>query len=56
MTFEFTEQQVAQIMQTLAQRPYGEVFDLIATIQRQAQQQAQQGGQAPRLQPVPAGS
>jgi len=54
MTFEFTEQQVAQIMQTLAQRPYGEVFDLIATIQRQVQQQAQ-GGQAPRLQPVPAG-
>jgi hypothetical protein len=41
MTLEFTEQQVAQIMQTLAQRPYAEVFDLIATIQRQAQAQQQ---------------
>jgi hypothetical protein len=53
MTFEFTDQQVAYIMQVLTQRPLGEAIDLFNTIQRQAQQQAQQGGQAPRLQQVP---
>lgn len=55
MNIEFTEQQVAQVMQTLAQRPYVEVADLIAHMHRQAQQQAQQQAHEspqPRLQPV----
>lgn len=56
MTIDFTEQQLAQVLQTLAQRPYAEVFDLMQHIQRQAQAQvAQQGSQA-RLQPVAAGT
>ena len=39
MNFEFTDTQINQIVQTLAQRPYAEVFDLLAHIQRQAVQQ-----------------
>lgn len=45
MKFEFTDPQINQIVQTLAQRPYAEVFDLIQLIQRQAAQQLQSGPQ-----------
>jgi len=45
MKFEFTDTQINQIVQTLAQRPYAEVFDLLNHIQRQAAQQQQPGPQ-----------
>jgi hypothetical protein len=51
MNFEFDEQQIQYVVNTLAQRPYAEVFDLMNNIQRQAAQQRQQ----PRVQAVPAG-
>ena len=43
MTLDFTDQQIGYIVNALAQRPYGEVFELMQEIQRQA---AQQTGQA----------
>jgi hypothetical protein len=51
MNFEFTEQQIGYVLQTLAQRPWGESNELITSIQRQAQQ-AQQAQQARQLQAV----
>jgi hypothetical protein len=48
MTFEFDDQQTQYIVNTLAARPYGEVFELMGSIQRQAATQQQQ-----RLQSVP---
>jgi hypothetical protein len=44
MKFEFTDTQINQIVQTLAQRPYAEVFDLMNHIQRQAAAQGPQTG------------
>jgi hypothetical protein len=57
MTLEFSEQQVAYLLQTLAQRPLGEALELFNSIQRQAQQQMpSRGGNgaqaAHHLQPV----
>jgi len=40
-TFVLTEVQANIILQALAVRPYAEVFDLIAEIQRQAGNQAE---------------
>ena len=48
VTLELNEQQVVQTLNALALRPYGEVFELIAEMQRQL---ARQSGQA-RPQPV----
>jgi hypothetical protein len=48
MNFTFTDNEIQQIVNTLAQRPYGEVFELMNNIQRQAAQQKQ-----PALQSVP---
>jgi hypothetical protein len=48
MNFTFTDNEIQQIVNTLAQRPYGEVFELMNNIQRQAAQQKQ-----PALQAVP---
>lgn len=39
MTLDLTEQQVNYIAFALAQRPYGEVAELVNLIQQQAQQQ-----------------
>jgi hypothetical protein len=47
MKFDFTDAEIQQIVNTLAQRPYGEVFELMNNIQRQAAQQKQ-----PQLQAV----
>jgi hypothetical protein len=47
MNFTFTDNEIQQIVNTLAQRPYGEVFELMNNIQRQAAQQKQ-----PQLQAV----
>jgi len=49
MKFEFSEQQIQQIVNILAGRPYGEVYDLINNIQQQASQQPK-----PTLAAVPA--
>ncbi len=49
MNFEFNDAQINQIVQTLAQRPYAEVFDLMNNIQRQVVQQQQPTG--PQLVP-----
>lgn len=55
MKFDFKDHQINQIVQTLAQRPYGEVFELINDIQRQAaQQQPQTGPQLVPMTPPPA--
>jgi hypothetical protein len=48
MNFEFDDQQAQYIVNALAQRPYGEVFELMGSIQRQVATQQQQ-----RLQAVP---
>jgi hypothetical protein len=47
MKFDFTDNEIQQIVNTLAQRPYGEVFELMNNIQRQAAQAKQ-----PQLQEV----
>jgi hypothetical protein len=48
MNFTFTDNEIQQIVNTLAQRPYGEVFELMNNIQRQAALARQ-----PQLQSVP---
>lgn len=48
MTFEFDDAQIQYLVNALAQRPYGEVFELMGSIQRQAATQQQQ-----KLQAVP---
>lgn len=52
MTLELNDQQVAYVMQVLAQRPLAEALELFTAIQQQAQAQAQQQRQPPHLQPV----
>ena len=47
MTFTFTDPQLQYIVNTLVQRPYAEVFELIGTIQQQVQQQQQQKRETP---------
>lgn len=42
MTFDFDDNQTQYIVNALAQRPYGEVFELMGSIQRQAATQQQQ--------------
>lgn len=42
MKLELTTDQVNQILNALAQQPYIQVHELIATIQQQGQQQLQQ--------------
>ena len=42
MNFTFSDNEIQQIVNTLAQRPYGEVFELMNNIQRQAAQAATQ--------------
>jgi hypothetical protein len=49
MTFDFNDQQINLIVNTLAQRPYAEVFELMANIQRQAANQQPHTG--PQLVP-----
>ena len=44
MTLDFTDQQISYIVNALAQRPYGEVFELMQDIQRQAAAQQQRTG------------
>lgn len=39
--FTLTENQISIIMNALASRPYGEVFELIAEIQKQAMAQVE---------------
>ena len=41
MTFDFTDQEIQYLVNTLAQRPYAEVFELMNNIQRQAAQHKQ---------------
>lgn len=48
MTFEFDDSQINMIVNALAQRPYGEVYELMANIQRQVTQLKQP---APQLVP-----
>ncbi len=47
MTFDFTEQQLGYLINTLAQRPYAEVAEIIASIQRQLAIQSGQAGPQP---------
>jgi hypothetical protein len=47
MKIEFTDNEIQLVVNVLAQRPYAEVFELMANIQRQAAQQKQ-----PQLQAV----
>jgi hypothetical protein len=49
MTFDFDDAQIQYIVNTLAQRPYAEVFELMGNIQRQAATAQQQ-----KLQAVPS--
>lgn len=46
-TIQFTQQQLEQTLNILATRPYGEVAQLIASLQGQAEQQAR-AAQEPR--------
>lgn len=48
MTLDFSEQQLNYVLQVLSSRPYGEVVELFADLQRQVT--TQRGGA--RLQPV----
>ena len=41
ITLNLTEQEFTYLLNTLAQRPYGEVVQLIAKLQSQAEEQAQ---------------
>ncbi len=41
MTLEFDDTQLQYLVNTLAQRPYGEVYELINSIQRQVAQARQ---------------
>ena len=50
MTFEFDDNQTQYIVNTLAQRPFAEVHELMALIQRQAANQPPRT--APQLVPV----
>ncbi|HEY6509743.1 MAG TPA: hypothetical protein VIY56_17090 [Vicinamibacterales bacterium] len=50
MNFTFTDEEIQLIVNVLAQRPYGEVFNLMNNIQRQAAQQKQP---QPQLVPGP---
>jgi hypothetical protein len=52
MNIELNEQQTSYVLQTLAQRPIAEAFEVFQLIQRQAQQQMQQAAGQARLQPV----
>lgn len=56
MTLTFEDAQVQTIVNALAQRPYAEVFDVMASLQRQAMQQQQGKLQAvdPKPQPIEA--
>jgi hypothetical protein len=47
MTIDFDDNQLQYLVNTLAQRPYGEVFEIINSIQRQVAQARQ-----PQLQAV----
>ncbi len=50
MTIDFDDNQLQYIVNTLAQRPYGEVFELMNSIQRQV---AQARSPQPQLVPGP---